>query len=87
MLLFISRNVLIQQVICNAGHRVVYRAPYYAMDGPIEYVFNTLQQALALILYQITDESGLCQEIYAILAGIMSFAKATLYIVVILSTT
>jgi hypothetical protein len=48
---------------------------YYAMDGPIEYVFNTLQQALTLVLYRITDENGLCQEIYAIVAGIMSFAS------------
>jgi|APIni6443716594_1056825.scaffolds.fasta_scaffold1969513_1 hypothetical protein len=75
MLLFISRNVLIQQVIRNAGHRVLYRAPYYAVDGPIEYIFNTIQQALTLALYRITDENGLCQEIYAIVAGIMSFAS------------
>jgi len=48
---------------------------YYAMDGPIEYVFNTLQQALTLALYRITDENGLRQELYAIVAGIMSFAS------------
>jgi hypothetical protein len=45
------------------------------MDGPIEYVFNTLQQALTLVLYRITDENGLCQEIYAIVAGIVSLAS------------
>jgi hypothetical protein len=72
MLLFISRNVLIQQVIHNGGHRVVYRE---TMDRPIEYAFNTLQQALTLALYRITDENGLRQEIYAIVAGIMRFAS------------
>jgi hypothetical protein len=45
------------------------------MDRPIEYVFNTLQQALTLALYRITDENGLRQELYAIVAGIMSFAS------------
>jgi hypothetical protein len=45
------------------------------VDGPIEYVFNTIQQALTLALYLITDENGLCQEIYAIVAGIMSFVS------------
>jgi hypothetical protein len=67
--------VLIQQVIRDAGHRVVYRAPYYAVDGPIEYIFNTIQQALTQALYRITDENGLRQELRAIVAGIMSFAN------------
>jgi transposase len=71
--------VLIQQVIRNAGHRVVYRAPYYAMDGPIEYVFSTLQQALTLALYRITDENGLRQEIYAIVAGIKLLCTLWIY--------
>ena len=33
-------------LISNAGHRVVFRAPYYAVDGAIEYVFNTVQTNL-----------------------------------------
>jgi hypothetical protein len=63
MLLFISRNVLIQQVIRHAGQKVVYRAPYYAVEWPIEFVFNTLQQALAIALHQITDENGLGKKL------------------------
>ena len=29
-------------LIYAAGHRIVFRAPYYPVDG-IEYVFNTIQ--------------------------------------------
>jgi hypothetical protein len=46
--------------------------------GPLNiilYVFNTLQQAFTLAFYRITDENGLCQEIHAIVAGIMSSAS------------
>jgi transposase len=32
--------------ILNAGHRFVFRAPYWPVDGPIEYVFNTIEMAL-----------------------------------------
>ena len=41
------------------GHGVVFRAPYYTVDGPIEYVFNTLQGLLRLRLYDVTDGAGL----------------------------
>jgi hypothetical protein len=36
------RNPIIFHAILSRGHKVVFRAPYYAVDGAIEYVFNTL---------------------------------------------
>jgi hypothetical protein len=35
-------------MIFAAGHRIVFRAPYYPIDGPIKFVFNTIQTYLAI---------------------------------------
>ncbi len=40
------RNAAVTALIHSYGHGVAYRAPYYAIDGPIEYFFNTLQTLL-----------------------------------------
>ena len=29
--------------VLDVGHRLTFPAPYYLVDGPIEYVFNTVQ--------------------------------------------
>ena len=36
-------NPTIFAMIINSGHRILFRAPYYPVDGPIEYIFNTIQ--------------------------------------------
>eukprot|EP00956_Cyclotella_meneghiniana_P001714 scaffold1870_cov73-Cyclotella_meneghiniana.AAC.5 len=35
------RNLIIMQMIHAAGHRCVFRAPYYPFDSAIEHVFNS----------------------------------------------
>ena len=35
-------------LIIAAAHQIVFRAPYYPVDGPKEYVFNTLQCSLRI---------------------------------------
>ena len=42
-------------MIQNRGHRVVYRAPYWAVDGAIEYVFNTLHSLLEVMYNRISN--------------------------------
>lgn len=44
----IHKNPIITDLIENAGHRVVYRAPYWSCDGAIEYVFNTIHTKLQM---------------------------------------
>ena len=41
--LWSHRNQQMSAIIIGAGHRIVFCAPYYPVDGPIEYVFNTVQ--------------------------------------------
>jgi hypothetical protein len=42
------KHPMVLYLIYNSGHRVVFRAPYWSCDGPIEYVFNTIQTHLQM---------------------------------------
>ena len=44
---------VLRHFIHHNGHRIVYRAPYYARDGPVEYVFNRLQHELTIRMHEI----------------------------------
>ena len=44
----IHKHPVIRQTIHAAGHRIVFRAPYWSCDGAIEYVFNTLHTFLLM---------------------------------------
>ena len=41
-------NPQVLALIADHGHRVCFRAPYYPIEGAIEYMFNTLQTRLRL---------------------------------------
>ena len=70
---------IISQVIHDAGHRIAFRAPYYPVDGPIEYLFNTLQAALTLNMYNIYNNDDMLRSLFAILAAIQSFEQYFLH--------
>jgi hypothetical protein len=65
------RHQIIAQMIIAAGHRSVYRVPYYPVDGPIEYVFNTIQQELGHRMHLIHYLPSLHAHINAIVASPM----------------
>jgi hypothetical protein len=56
-------NTLIRLLINNNQHCLVFRAPYYPCDGPIEYFFNYLQQQLTLELYNVRTGDDLRQAV------------------------
>ena len=60
-------------IICNAGHRIVFCAPYYSVNGPIEYVFNTIQDMLRINMDRITDMNSLILELLNAITAIHSF--------------
>ncbi|KAL7550507.1 hypothetical protein ACHAWF_013729 [Thalassiosira exigua] len=39
---YIHRHQMILALIKEAGRQVMFRAPYWLCDGPIEYAFNTI---------------------------------------------
>jgi hypothetical protein len=71
--LITNRHPIIAQMIIAAGHCIVYHAPYYPVDGPIEYVFNTIQQELAYGMHFIKDLPTLHGHVNAILASLEEF--------------
>ena len=56
-----------------AGHRLVFRAPYYPIDGPIEYVFNTIQGTLCINNANIFDGPSLVNEVLSTIADTNTF--------------
>jgi hypothetical protein len=60
-------NIAITQIIHAAGHRIVFRAPYYPVDVPIEYSFNTVQQELNKKVYGIKTHPQLQQAVFEII--------------------
>ena len=60
-------------IIYAAGHRLAFRAPSYPIDGPIEFVFNTVQGMLRINMAQITDETILTQQLVGAINGIPTF--------------
>ena len=60
-------------IIRNAGHRIAFCAPYYSVDGPIEYVFNTIQGILRINMARIVDMNTLTVELLHAITSIQTF--------------
>ncbi len=56
-----------------AGHRIVPRPPYRPCDGPIEYVFNQLEQRLKDKLYVIRSDVDLVHWVNIIVMNLSGF--------------
>ena len=68
-------NPAVIALIQNAGHGVVFRAPYWPVDGAIEYVFNSLQTLLRAKMYEIHTSEDLIASIHEAIQGINSFVN------------
>ena len=66
-------SIQMATIIFNAGHRLAFRAPYYPVDGPIEYVFNTVQAALRINNRLISDGPSLVNELQNSVVDIDTF--------------
>ena len=42
------KHIAVLQLIVGRGHRICFRAPYWPVDGAVEYVFNTVQHDLTI---------------------------------------
>ncbi len=70
------RNPAVHAMIVAAGHRLVFRAPYYPVDGPIEYVFNSIQNILCVLhMREIRDIEGLRIRIEEVIGSIDNFSN------------
>jgi hypothetical protein len=67
------KNPLVTNRILNAGHRLVFRAPYWPVDGAVEYVFNAIQSKLRIYFNRLETIDNLRNRINLTVGGIFSF--------------
>ena len=66
-------NPAVVNSILNGGHRLIFRAPYYAVDGAIEYVFNTIHTSLLLYYNELSTMDELKNATVRMFNGILTF--------------
>ena len=49
------KNPMVLNLITGEGHHYLFRTPYWSVDGPIEYVFNTIHTHFLSFFTQIHD--------------------------------
>jgi transposase len=67
------KHPTVLNLIVASGHRFSFRAPYYPVDGPIEYVFHTVQYQLTINMHNIYTHQHLYNDIFAVINGIQNF--------------
>jgi len=68
-------NPLTLTEILASGHRFFFRAPYWPVDGPIEYVFNTIEMALSYRMYEIRTVDDMETHLRGIIRGFPDFVN------------
>ena len=71
----IHHNAMISILLQARGHEVVYRAPYTPKDGPIEYVFNTLESALVWKMHEISTAADVARVLGEKIRSIREFSR------------
>ena len=67
------KHPVVLQMILNAGHRFALRAPYYPVDGPIEYVFNVSAGKLIRDMHRIRNNQDLVEHMMAAINSFPDF--------------
>ena len=67
------KHPVVLQMILNAGHRFALRAPYYPVDGPIEYVFNVIAGKLIRDMHRIRNNQDLVEHMMAAINSFPDF--------------
>lgn len=65
----VHHDPVIINLITSRGHRYLFRAPYWSVDGPMEYVFNTIHVFLLMRFRQVNDLDELEVVLDAIIAN------------------
>uniref|UniRef100_A0A7S2GES8 Integrase catalytic domain-containing protein n=1 Tax=Octactis speculum TaxID=3111310 RepID=A0A7S2GES8_9STRA len=63
-------SAVVYNTIMFAGHRVIQRPPYRPVDGPIEYIFNQLQNGLKSMMHEISSDSDFRSAVQTILSNV-----------------
>ncbi|KAL7451696.1 hypothetical protein ACHAWC_003509 [Mediolabrus comicus] len=76
----IHKHFIILDLIEDAGHRIVFRAPYWSCDGAIEYVFNTIHTFLEMDGDKMEDVTALENRLNLIIGSLDLFRRYFLHV-------
>ena len=71
----IHHNPIVLGLITGRGHRYLFRAPYWSVDGPMEYVFNTTHVHLLMYYNEVHTLDDLENALELIFASLHGFAR------------
>ena len=74
------KNEAVIALIHLYGHGVVYRAPYWPVDGAIEFIFNTIQTLVRARMYTVVTSNDLIASVYESVQSIDSFAQYFIHV-------
>ena len=67
------KHPTVLHAIVQAGHRFMFRAPYYPVDGPLKYVFEIIETTLKQNLHKIYTHQDLFHGVIGIINNINEF--------------
>ena len=67
------KNPFILDTILARGHKIVFRAPYWAVDGAVEYVFNTTHSLIEVMFNNVDNLISLELVLREIIASMQIF--------------
>ena len=71
----IHHHPMVLGLLRNRGHRYLFRAPYWSVDGPMEYIFNTIHTHLLVYYNDIHDLDKLENVLHLIIARLSLFDR------------
>ena len=77
----VHKNPTAVNLIINAGHRLVFQAPYYAVDGEIKCGFKTIHTGLLSYYNTITTIDELSNAAALIFGNIPTFTPYFMHFV------
>ena len=76
----IHHSPILLDHIMSRGHRYLFRAPYWSVDGPMEYIFNTIHVFLLMHFRTIDDLEELGNVLDVIIAQLNQFLRYFLHV-------
>ena len=71
----IHHNSMIIILITDRGHQYIFWSPYWPVDGPVEYIFNTIHTQLMMYYNKIENLVQLENVLDIIIANIRHFER------------
>ena len=76
----VHHSPVLLQMIAGRGHRYLFRAPYWSVDGPMEYIFNTIDTLLLQHFRTIDNLTVLGNPIDTVIAQMTKFKNYFLHV-------